>query len=285
MASRTTLMQNLDNRKIHAPFRYAGGKFYALKHILPIIPDHESYVEPFCGGSRVYFAKKKSAHNWLNDIDDQLVNCYRHIRDKPQEMSKILVKEKATKPRHMYYKNEYRPRTNFKKAVRWYYLNRTSFSGIMKKENCYFGYGEKYSLGPEGWGSRILSCSAKIQNVNLTSMDFEKVIDTCPDGSFLFVDPPYFSSDQHKFYTFSFELEDHMRLCDVLKRNSRRIKFLLTYDNVDQIQKMYSWTTNRLNMEWLYAISRTDQNQSKGKRSMATELFITNYKIRHLDTL
>ena len=181
-------------KKIHAPFRYAGGKFYALKYILPMIPDHDCYVEPFCGGSRVYFGKPKVRDNWLNDIDPELINCYTHIRDNAAKMVRVLSRETATKERHMYYK-KYRPRSSLGRAIRWYYLNRTSFSGIMKTENCYFGYGEKYSMGPSGWGQRIVSCSAKIQNVRITHLDFEKVIDDSPDGAFLFIDPPYYATD------------------------------------------------------------------------------------------
>lgn len=270
----------LDGKKIHAPFRYAGGKFYALKHILPMIPPHRYYAEPFCGGSRVYFAKKKARHNWLNDIDSNLINCYKHIRDNPKQMSNTLTKEIATKDRHKYYKN-YRPKTNLTNAIRWYYLNRTSFSGIMKTENCYFGYGEKYSMPPKRWGERIRQCSDKLQSVKFTSMDFEKVIDACPDGAFLFIDPPYYDSDQHKFYTFSFIQSEHMRLMHVLKRNSKRIKFLLTYDDSIDIRNMYSWTKYHTSVEWLYAISRTDDQRNltrrRGQRNMGRELFITNY--------
>lgn len=134
-------------KKIHAPFRYAGGKFYALKHILPLIPEHTCYVEPFCGGSRVYFAKSKAKTNWLNDVDAELINCYVNIRDRADEMVEVLSKEVATKERHAEYKRS-EPADSLGRAIRWYYLNRTSFSGIMKIENCYFGYGEKYSCPP-----------------------------------------------------------------------------------------------------------------------------------------
>lgn len=281
MSKQITELHKDDNKKIHAPFRYAGGKFYALKYILPMIPTHQYYVEPFCGGSRVYFAKKKSRFNWLNDVDSNLINCYVNIRDHPLDMAHVLAKEVATKARHRYYKLEYKPKTALNKAIRWYYLNRTSFSGIMKTENCYFGYGEKYSMPPSRWKDRIVSCSRKIHGVKLTSHDFEKVIDTCPDNAFLFVDPPYYSSDQHKFYTFSFTQKDHMRLMSVLKRNKKRIKFLLTYDDIENIRSMYDWADHQYSMEWLYAISRTDdqktQKKRHGKRSTGREIFITNY--------
>ena len=49
--------------------RYPGGKFYALKDILPEIEKikHEEYREPFFGGGTVFFNKTKSSTNWIND--------------------------------------------------------------------------------------------------------------------------------------------------------------------------------------------------------------------------
>ena len=272
-------------KKIHAPFRYAGGKFYALKHILPLVPEHDYYVEPFCGGSRVFFAKAKAAGSWLNDIDAELINCYVHIRDRAKEMVDVLTKESATKERHAEYKRS-NPKTPLARAIRWYYLNRTSFSGIMKTENCYFGYGEKYSMPPPHWGERILSCSAKIQNVKITHLDFENVIDRAPDGAFLFVDPPYYSTDQHKFYTHAFTENDHLRLRDVLHRNRYRLKFLLTYDNHPVVRDLYGWA-HMDNREWNYAINRTDDQRRgaklkdgfRGVRDKGTELFVRNYDV------
>ena len=271
-----------DMMKIHSPFRYSGGKFYALKHILPLIPKHTHYVELLCGGARVFFAKKKVNKNWLNDIDAELINCYKIIRDRAEELSSVLKDEKASKERHTFYKNIFQPKDNFEKAQRWFYLNRTSFSGIMNMQNCYWGYGDKYSLNPSGWGERIFQCSNKLQDVKITRWDFEKVLDAVPDGAFVFVDPPYFASDQSKFYTHSFIEKEHFRLERVLKRNSNRIKFLLTYDNSNEIKQLYSWA-DISEKTWTYTINRTDDqknkdNKRKGKRSTGEELFIMNYK-------
>ena len=134
---------------INSPFRYAGGKFYARKLIIEHIPKHDSYVEPLAGGASIFFAKKKVKHNWLNDIDNELINCLMVIRDNPDELIGRLEGEKATKERHYYYKNEFKPATALDRAVRWFYLNRTSYSGIMNMQNCYWGYGDKYSMRPE----------------------------------------------------------------------------------------------------------------------------------------
>lgn len=268
----------------HSPFRYAGGKFYALKHILPLIPYHKVYIEPFCGGASVFFAKGKAEINWLNDIDKELINTYKIIKDKPTKLYELLKDEKALKERHGYFKNQFEPKNNLEKAARWFYLNRTSYSGIMNMQNCFWGYGDAFSLRPSGWGKRISECSNKLQNVNLTSEDFVDVIDKAPEGSFLFIDPPYYASDQSKFYTHSFTKDDHIRLAEVLKRNNQRLKFMLTYDDDKEVRDLYSWNSNIIEKAWTYTISRTDdqtkKSKRKGKRKLGTEIFVMNYKIR-----
>lgn len=273
------------SKSINSPFRYPGGKFYARNLILENIPPHSYYVEPFAGGGSIFFAKEKVENNLLNDIDEALINTYLIIRDQPEELINFLAGEEATKERHTYYKNEFTPQNELEAAARWFYLNRTSYSGIMKPQNCYWGYGDKYSMRPENWPRNIRRTSEKLQNVKFTSWDFEQVIKTVPDDAFLFVDPPYFNADQDKFYTYSFSRNDHYRLCKILKEHKDRIKFLITYDNSPEIRDLYEWTTEMHDKEWNYTINRTDDQKKgqkkaqnfKGERYKGKEVFILNY--------
>ena len=269
------------NQKINSPFRYAGGKFYARKLIIEHIPQHNYYVEPFAGGASIFFAKDKVNSNWLNDIDKDLINCLIIIRDYPNKLIKRLEDEQATKKRHAYYKNEYKPKNKMDRATRWFYINRTSYSGIMNPQNCYWGYGDKYSMRPKNWPRNILRTSAKLQSVRLTSFDFEKVIESVPNNSFLFIDPPYFNANQEKFYTHSFKKEDHLRLSKTIKKYKNKFKFLLTYDDSSEIKKLYDWAYEIHKRAWNYTINRTDDQKNgtnkKGSRYKGHELFIVNY--------
>ena len=297
------------NVSINSPFRYAGGKFYARKLILAHIPKHSSYIEPFAGGGSIFFAKNKVEFNQLNDIDSDLINVYLTIRDKPEDLinflKKRLVKESripnaltseielgnplpATKELHKFFKNIYKPQNDLERAGRWFYLNRTSYSGIMNSQNMYWGYGDKFSMQPKNWPQNILRTSEKLQGVNLTSLDFEDVIDNAPKGSLLFIDPPYYNADQDKFYQHFFSKDDHFRLAECLKRNSRRLKLFVTYDNIPEIRKLYSWMNEMYDKEWNYCIQRTDDQKNKtsvkGERYKGKELFILNYSSNSIPT-
>ena len=148
-------------------------------------------------------------------------------------------------------------------------------------QNCYWGYGDKYSMRPENWPRNILRTSAKLQGVKLTSLDFEKIIEEAPDNSFLFIDPPYFNADQEKFYAYSFKKDDHFRLSKILKKHKNKFKFLLTYDDSQEVRELYDWAHAMHEKQWNYTINRTDDQKNgtskKGARYKGHELFIVNY--------
>ena len=49
------------------------------------------YCEPFAGGASIFFAKSPSPHAVLNDLGDELMNCYRQIRDNVAGLIDLLV--------------------------------------------------------------------------------------------------------------------------------------------------------------------------------------------------
>lgn len=60
-------------------FTWMGGKRRMAKHILPEFPEHECYVEPFCGGAALFFMKEPSKVEVINDFDHDVVNLYRVV--------------------------------------------------------------------------------------------------------------------------------------------------------------------------------------------------------------
>tara|TARA_Y100000589_G_C27141175_1_gene624785 strand:- start:7 stop:912 length:906 start_codon:yes stop_codon:yes gene_type:complete len=277
-----------DKKPINSPFRWAGGKFYARKLINAYIPEHDLYLEPFAGGGSIFFYKEKK-ETFLNDLDKDLINCYKTIQNNIFDLIDFLKDEIATKERHKYYRNNFKPKNDLERAAKYYYLNRTSYSGIMKLENCYWGYGEKYSMRPENWPRQLIKNHIKLQNCKLLSLDFEEVFRLIPNNRniFVFIDPPYFNADQNKFYSCSFSTNDHYRLAESLKKYQKKIKFLLTYDDSEEIRELYGWTKNIEKKEWNYTISRTDDQANKKKladgfkssRDKGKEIFICNYDL------
>ena len=71
---------------INSPFKWVGGKSRLRKQIIKFLPDHTCYVELFCGAAWVLFAKQPSQVEVINDIDQDLINFFRVVKNRPEEL-------------------------------------------------------------------------------------------------------------------------------------------------------------------------------------------------------
>lgn len=254
-----------------SPFRYPGGKFYARKLILPLIPPHDTYGEPFLGGGQIFFCKQSSNVSLINDLDVDLVSTYRVIKNSPMELIRALQDEIISKERHGFYKSQ-TPQTEIGRAIRWFYLNRTSYSGIMVDSSCYLGYTKGISIPPTDWGTLITRAYVRLNqgNVIITARDFEQAIAQYDQNTFAFIDPPYFKP-YRSLYNCEFDQEDHERLARVLFNKRNKFRFLLTYDDSAEIRNLYKWATITP-QNWRYSI----KYESTDQEAEAKEIFIEN---------
>ncbi len=72
------------------PITYYGGKQTLLKYLLPLIPAHRLYCEPFFGGGAVFFAKPKSEVEVINDINGEIVNFFKILKSNFPELQKEI---------------------------------------------------------------------------------------------------------------------------------------------------------------------------------------------------
>lgn len=75
-------VQNTTLRKkpLASPITYYGGKKNLLRHILPLIPPHTTYCEPFAGGLAVFFAKEPAPVEIVNDTNRFVTNFYEQVQ-------------------------------------------------------------------------------------------------------------------------------------------------------------------------------------------------------------
>ena len=67
---------------------YPGGKYKIRDWICSFIPEHKIYIEPFCGGASIFFAKTPSEVEILNDINGEICNFFRVLREEGEELAK-----------------------------------------------------------------------------------------------------------------------------------------------------------------------------------------------------
>lgn len=71
---------------IRSPFKWVGGKSRLRKTIIAMLPPHECYVEVFAGAAWVLFGKQPSKVEVLNDIDGEVINFFRVVKEQPEDL-------------------------------------------------------------------------------------------------------------------------------------------------------------------------------------------------------
>lgn len=72
------------------PLRYFGAKWQLADWIISNMPPHTLYCEPFCGGAAVFFRKRPAPLNVLNDINGDVVNFFRVLRERRDELIELI---------------------------------------------------------------------------------------------------------------------------------------------------------------------------------------------------
>ncbi|MCL0094448.1 DNA adenine methylase [Dehalococcoidales bacterium] len=67
-------------------FRWYGGKFSHLDWLLSLLPRTRHFCEPFGGSAAVLLNREPSPIETYNDIDEDVSNFFRVLRDKPEEL-------------------------------------------------------------------------------------------------------------------------------------------------------------------------------------------------------
>lgn len=266
---------------IKSPLRYPGGKSKVVDYILPYIPlDICEFREPFIGGGSVFLAVKNVFHRriskyWLNDINFDLYLFWKFARDDIDNLldSVKKFKENYKDGRELY--NYLNDKNNicseFDKAVRFFIMNRITFSGVMDSG----GYSQQ-AFDQRFTSSsieRLKNVSLCLSEVDITCIDYEHLLLQEGNQVFLFLDPPYYQATKSKLYGVKGNLHtsfDHERFAYLVKKCEHR--WLLTYDDCPEIRKLFKFA-DITEFEVQYGMNNYKQkNANKGK-----ELLIKNY--------
>ena len=71
-------------------FGWYGGKYSHLDWLLPLLLESHHYCEPFAGSAAVLLNRNPSPVETYNDIDGEVVNFFRVLRDQPEELIRAI---------------------------------------------------------------------------------------------------------------------------------------------------------------------------------------------------
>ena len=113
---------------LKSPIGRVGGKSKLSREIISLFPQHKHYVEVFGGGLSILFTKSGSKIETINDINNDLINLFEVIRDKPQSLSYCLNQMFVSRVMFNNIKlKKYIPKNNIERAAYFYYLTSQSF--------------------------------------------------------------------------------------------------------------------------------------------------------------
>lgn len=84
------MMNDVSKGPTRPVLRYHGGKWMLAPWIIGHLPPHRRYVEPFGGAMSVLMRKARSHSEIYNDLDEEIVNLFRVLRERGQELQKAL---------------------------------------------------------------------------------------------------------------------------------------------------------------------------------------------------
>jgi len=252
-------------------FPYFGGKQKSCKILSEKLPYHKTYIEVFGGGASLLFYKRPSYLEVYNDVNYNLYNFFKCVRDCPKELQ------------------EYIDRTPISRAL--YELeDLDKIKGKIERASL-FWFRQKYSNMSKGDGfcpclsvqNRRITVKEyweRVKDLVLENKDFGKIIDLYDrDTSLFYLDPPYYTTEKEdrygKIYNGATEWDksakEHKRLYEKLRK--LKGKFILSYNDCPEIMEMYK----EYNVE-MYEFKMTVGNRRLvGNKRTSKELIIWNY--------
>jgi DNA adenine methylase len=207
--------------------RYHGGKFLLADWIISYFPEHKGYIEPFGGGASVLLKKPRSYFEVYNDLDDEIVNVFRVVRDNGAELLRRL---ELTPFSRVEYRNTFcmEDKDPVERARRSVFRSFAGFgSAAMSKPGTGFRSNSNRSgttpaIDWRNYPEHISNFIERLRGVIIENKSYESVIKQHDAGGVLiYADPPYVhetrSKDKPDEYKFEMTNEEHEILLERLK--------------------------------------------------------------------
>ena len=223
------------------PLRYYGGKFRIAPWIISQLPEHRTYVEVFGGAAGVLLRKPRSRVEVYNDLDSQVFNYFKVLRDSKLRLELAALVELTPFSREEFdltYERCSDPVEQARRFVTRCYFGHGTCSIDPNDSNgfrsCDIRAGKSYAREWTGIPAAIIAAGERLQGVTIENLDFRKLIPKFDDASTVFfVDPPYPMSTRAaggKGYVHEMTDSDHRQLAWILKNVKAKV-LITSYPN------------------------------------------------------
>ncbi|HMR99711.1 MAG TPA: DNA adenine methylase [Anaerolineales bacterium] len=267
------------------PLRYPGGKSRAIKQMKYLLPNEfDEYREPFVGGGSFFIylkQKKPTLKVWINDLNPELYYFWKYAQVDSEKLScEILrVRKERRNGQELFdelLQVDVKALTDFERAVRFFVLNRITFSGVVESG----GYSQHAFEGrfTESSIERVAKMGHILEGVKITYLDYRELLKDGDKEVFTFLDPPYFKATKSRLYGKNGILHTEFNHDDFAREvKACKHSWLITYDDSTEIRNNFSFA-NIYEWELQYGMN----NYKQGKAEKGNELFISNYELPQL---
>lgn len=226
---------------------YPGAKWGMAKMISSIMPKHRSYLEPFFGSGAVLFNKPPSAIETVNDIDGDIVNFFRVLRERPDDLADAIALTPYA--RDVFDDaHENRGSGDFDRAYRFAVRSKMGF-GFKTYQKTGFKidvYARENSYAVKCWNrlpGDLLRAAERLKGVQIENRpDLDLIRKFNHDNVLIYADPPYLLSTRGgKQYRHEMNEQDHVQLLDALKQHKGTV-ILSGYPSEMYDKELAAWS-------------------------------------------
>lgn len=237
-----------------SPLRYPGGKGSLYSWLKSVVRTNDltrgTYVEPYAGGAGAALALLVTGQVQrivINDLDAAVFAFWSAVVKEPARFNERVAKAELTVNEWSRQKELYLDGTGdqFDLGFATFYLNRTNRSGVLNGGpiggmDQTGNYKIDARFNKDALAERIRVIGLHARRISVLNQDGMKVIGKYArrPNTFIYADPPYFEK-AGSLYLNSFTDGDHAKLAECLNGYADA-KWLLTYDNVPQVQALYA---------------------------------------------
>ncbi len=270
--------KNEEYKIINSPFKWVGGKSRLREHIVALIPEHTCYLELFAGAAWVLFAKPPSKVEVLNDIDAELVNFFRVVKYKPEELIQSFEWELVSRAEFERLANlDTSTLSDIERAHRFYYIIMAGWGGELHYPRFQTsitdgGHGNRLIGALKFLRQRIEPVYERLQKVVIENLDWKDCFDRYDRAkTVMYIDPPYPGNGCNYLYNMR-SWDDHWQLADRLHHS--KCKWILSSYDVPEIRNLYPGY-NIISVQ-SYSGMRVKKNDTS--RTLNKEVLITNFE-------
>jgi len=276
-------IEDLKRHEKLKPFiRWAGGKQNLIKEIYDNLDLNgvTRFFEPFLGGAS-FFLYGEFEYSYLSDLNSNLTNCYQQIKLNPKGVYNGLSRYHIPVTPDVYYQerevfNNHNGEQTLDQAVRFIFLNRTSFNGIYRV-NKSGTYNVPFGKPNPAFSTleHLEKISLKLKQTTIFNGFYDEIEELVQPNDLIYLDPPYPKlSDTAYFshYTLDkFDNKEQEKVSMFAKRlHDMECKVVISNADLPEIRELYSnWEISQCSA-YRYISCKKDRVKVK-------ELIIKNY--------